>query len=120
VASPVSLAEQAKPLPPLVREVIPVSSSLELVFLVVSFLGLLLAGAGIVLVRGVLPPSRSQLPLSPLREAAESEDPLVIPKAHRLSDSAPGYDIIHDKTYLRRIQEADDPTRLPRISRRDR
>jgi hypothetical protein len=113
VASPVSLAEQAKPLPPLVREVIPVSSSLELVFLVISFLGLLLAGAGIVLVRGMVPP-RSQVPLSPPRDAAESADPLAISKAHRLSDSVPGYDVIHDKTYLRRIQEADDPTRLRR------
>lgn len=113
MASPVSLAEQAKPLPPLVREVIPVSSSLELVFLVVSFLGLLLAGAGIVLVRGVLPP-RSQVPFIPPRDAAESADPLAMPKANRLSDSAPGYDVIHDQTYLRRIQEADDPTRLRR------
>lgn len=113
MGSPVSLAEQAKPLPPLVREVIPVYSTVELVFLVVSFLGLLLAGAGILLLKGVLRP-RSEAGDAPSPDVAESADPLAPAHGRRLSDSAPGYDVIHDQTYLRRIQEADDPTRLHR------
>lgn len=113
MGSPVSLAEQAKPLPPLVREVIPVHSSLELGFLVVSFLGLFLASAGVVVARGVLR-HRSKAPLDPSPDGGTSADPLVTANGRRLSDSAPGYDVIHDQTYLRRIQEGDDPTRLHR------
>jgi hypothetical protein len=111
MGSPVSLAEQAKPLPPLVREVIPVHSSLELVFLVVSFLGLFLASAAVVVARGVLP-HQSEAPLDPSPDGGTSELPQATASGRRLNDSAPGYDVIHDQTYLRRIQEADDPTRL--------
>jgi hypothetical protein len=111
MASPVSLSEQGQPLPPIVREVIPLQSSLELVFLLVSFLGLLLASVGVALAKGIL----GSKPPASLRLSGRSEKPsedLVATQGRRLSDSAPGYDVIHDATYLlRRIQEADESSR---------
>jgi len=113
MGSPVSLAEQAQPLPPIVREVIPVHSSLELGFLVVSFLGLLLVTAGVVLVKGRTG-SRAPNPVRPSPVDGESADPLADVEARRLRESAPGYDVIHDRNYLRRIQEADKGNPLHR------
>lgn len=109
-----SLAEQAKPLPPLVREVIPVQSSHELLFLLVSFLGLLLGGAGLVLARTMLP-LRSRAPQVRKGDEGDSPDPGVPGKMRLLSESPPGYDVIHDHKYLHKIEEADDPRRLRRV-----
>jgi hypothetical protein len=110
MGSPVSLSEQGQPLPPIVREVIPLHNSLELVFLLVSFLGLLLASVGVAMAKGNLG-SRSP---SSLRLSGRGDEPPEDSGAthgRRLSDAAPGYDVIHDATYLRRIQEADEASR---------
>jgi hypothetical protein len=110
MASPVRLSEQGQPLPPIVREVIPLESSLELAFLLVSFLGLLLASMGVAMAKGNL---GSRSPSSPQRSGREEPSPDASGATHgrRLSDAAPGYDVIHDAAYLRRIQEADEASR---------
>lgn len=110
MGSLVSLSEQGQPLPPIVREVIPLHSSLELAFLLVSFLGLLLASVGVAMAKGILarrPPASLQLSGRDEKLLKDS----VAPQGRRLSDTAPGYDVIHDATYLRRIQEADEASR---------
>jgi hypothetical protein len=110
MGSPVSLSEQGQPLPPIVREVIPLHSSLELVFLLASFLGLFLASVGVAMAKGIL---GSSPPASPRLSGRDGKLPEASgpPQGRRPSDSAPGYDVIHDATYLRRIQEADEASR---------
>ncbi len=97
-------ASGESPLPPLVREILPVSHPLELIFLLVSLMAVLLAIASAVLGRNTLR-ERSLAKVKPLLKRTKGEDASdgLHPGA---GHSPPGYDVIQDADYLRGITEA--------------